>query len=772
YLVGVEMVTRPLKVDLDKVGTIGGDFKGGELDVALLESGIVDDVCETVDQYAADKKAIIFTVSVRQAVQISERLAASGYAASHISGETPKDIRRQRLRDFAEGKITHMVNCMVLCLDTETEILTDHGWTGVDQMSMQHKVANWDDGKVFFTEPLEIARRQRGKSEPMYVLETRTRSIRVTGKHRMVHRANSNSKWVKSPVDNLEGKGHQLPVNGLADPEIMEPVQERCLTEKEVGRLVSSNSYALRENNGLGMQESKDEAYRRLKRRMDLRRKRPDELTLDECRFIGFWLGDGTVTKLQSGGVEYAASQALVYPLIVKWFDSVIQGTGLDFARRENNGTVPHVRWGFGRGTGGGCQERKGVFEIEQYLDKNGTPLLNGLSVSRLLALLEGFWHADGNHGDASGGLPEHFTISNCNKMLLDRIQAVAVVRGFSASVTKTGEPKEPHHRQLWTLGVQRKQYHQMSVTGDRYSIQKEKEPWKPERVWCVKTTTKNIITRRNGRVTVMGNTEGFDDPGVNCIIMARPTKSKSLYTQCVGRGLRIAPNKDRCLIIDMVGLSSRHTLIQAPVIFGLEGTDNDTAEPSDVSPDEEVRLKNTQSLLLSQIQGIEPVSRSQLRWIPAKHGSLVLSCGEGGTVIMRRVVGNEWMVDVIGRGSTGARESLTMEPVGLELAQGIAEDYVRRAQAVYLTDKSAAWRDAPASEKQKQALTKWKISFHDGITKGEASDLMTQASASNWRHDPATEKQLSALARMGVQHEAELTKGQAGRLLNENRRR
>lgn len=45
--------------------------------------------------------------------------------------------------------------------------------------------------------------------------------------------------------------------------------------------------------------------------------------------------------------------------------------------------------------------------------------------------------------------------------------------------------------------------------------------------------------------------TEGFDDPEVSCIGMTRPTKSHSLYTQCIGRGLRIHPTKKNCLILD-----------------------------------------------------------------------------------------------------------------------------------------------------------------------------------------------------------------------------
>ncbi len=36
--------------------------------------------------------------------------------------------------------------------------------------------------------------------------------------------------------------------------------------------------------------------------------------------------------------------------------------------------------------------------------------------------------------------------------------------------------------------------------------------------------------------------TEGFDSPQVSCVLMARPTRSTGLYTQCVGRGLRTHP--------------------------------------------------------------------------------------------------------------------------------------------------------------------------------------------------------------------------------------
>jgi len=48
--------------------------------------------------------------------------------------------------------------------------------------------------------------------------------------------------------------------------------------------------------------------------------------------------------------------------------------------------------------------------------------------------------------------------------------------------------------------------------------------------------------------------TTGMDVPDIDCIIMARPTKSAALYKQILGRGQRIAPNKNDCLVLDLVG--------------------------------------------------------------------------------------------------------------------------------------------------------------------------------------------------------------------------
>lgn len=55
--------------------------------------------------------------------------------------------------------------------------------------------------------------------------------------------------------------------------------------------------------------------------------------------------------------------------------------------------------------------------------------------------------------------------------------------------------------------------------------------------------------------------TEGWDEPGVDCLLVLRPTKSRALFAQMVGRGTRIHPGKENLLFLDFLWLHERHDL-------------------------------------------------------------------------------------------------------------------------------------------------------------------------------------------------------------------
>ncbi len=83
----------------------------------------------------------------------------------------------------------------------------------------------------------------------------------------------------------------------------------------------------------------------------------------------------------------------------------------------------------------------------------------------------------------------------------------------------------------------------------------------------------------RSRRIRVVTNcavlTEGFDDPSISCILMARPTKSKLLYTQCIGRGLRKLKDKPDCLVLDFVDNCTRHKLVTVLHLLGAPDADD-----------------------------------------------------------------------------------------------------------------------------------------------------------------------------------------------------
>lgn len=55
--------------------------------------------------------------------------------------------------------------------------------------------------------------------------------------------------------------------------------------------------------------------------------------------------------------------------------------------------------------------------------------------------------------------------------------------------------------------------------------------------------------------------TEGWDCPSVDCIVVLRPTKIRSLYCQMVGRGTRLCEGKDHLLILDFLWMTTKHEL-------------------------------------------------------------------------------------------------------------------------------------------------------------------------------------------------------------------
>jgi hypothetical protein len=71
--------------------------------------------------------------------------------------------------------------------------------------------------------------------------------------------------------------------------------------------------------------------------------------------------------------------------------------------------------------------------------------------------------------------------------------------------------------------------------------------------------------------------TEGWDCPSVDCVVVLRPTTSQALYTQMIGRGLRLSEGKENCIIYDVLGL---HDFMGVPKPPKQKANEDEDKEP------------------------------------------------------------------------------------------------------------------------------------------------------------------------------------------------
>lgn len=245
------------------------------------------------------------------------------------------------------------------------------------------------------------------------------------------------------------------------------------------------------------------------------------------------------------------------------------------------------------------------------------------------------------------------------------------------------------------------------------------------------------------GRVQVLANcavlTEGFDAPRTDCVVVARPTKSRGLYAQMVGRGTRRHPDKTECLVLDVVGATAAHSLVTVPSLFGL---DKGYAERMSTGKgllagvvqerDDELvrvgRMRAEDADLFRQIraEGIAWVSvhrdgelRRYVRPLGADQPTVVLAQRRPEDVW---TAGLWWPMTK----DSAERKAVLIAEVPLETAQGVAEDYVRKNGTAALADSNAKWRKGKPSEPAVAAAKKWRLKDVEGYkTAGELSDAL-----------------------------------------------
>jgi superfamily II DNA or RNA helicase len=111
YLVKPSWYAISTQIDLAGVKTQAGDFQQTQLAQRFDTDACRQVVVAAHKEYAADRPAIAFTVSVAGAYDLAAAFNAAGFSAMAADGTTDKQVRRQILADFRAGTFQVLVNC-------------------------------------------------------------------------------------------------------------------------------------------------------------------------------------------------------------------------------------------------------------------------------------------------------------------------------------------------------------------------------------------------------------------------------------------------------------------------------------------------------------------------------------------------------------------------------------------------------------------------------------------------------------------------------------
>ena len=248
------------------------------------------------------------------------------------------------------------------------------------------------------------------------------------------------------------------------------------------------------------------------------------------------------------------------------------------------------------------------------------------------------------------------------------------------------------------------------------------------------------LIRLSTGELQVIVNcavlTEGFDEPSLSCVMMCRPMKSRALYTQCVGRGLRLHPGKTNCLVLDLVGVSQRLDLVNIATLAGVrslvEGesfrqaklrASVEARETERQKQAEEDRERLEAELAALRVDMLRKNGQPQSDRESHKRGGFHWQLGidnqrsltlQDRVVVVRPMADESWLAtDHRGWRFIGGTEGEAMRA---------ANDH---AKQLSFNDPGAAWRLKQASPKQMDRLRKWRIPHDPTINAGAASDLI-----------------------------------------------
>ena len=284
----------------------------------------------------------------------------------------------------------------------------------------------------------------------------------------------------------------------------------------------------------------------------------------------------------------------------------------------------------------------------------------------------------------------------------------------------------------------------------------------------------------KNGEFPVLLNcgvfTEGTDIPNVDCVLLARPTRSRNLLVQMIGRGMRLHPGKKNCHVIDMVA-SLATGIVTVPTLFGLDpkelvkkvtvsdleklkgdgekdnemGFDTSIFDPSksrNSSSYHSLKFTHYDSVhdLIEDTSGerhVRAISRNA--WVQIDEHRYILTASGGALTLERRLANDKhkqdhfaviWKHRLPQSGLSKvpwARPRTVATAATLTDALRAADTFAASQFARYLIVSNSPWRKKPPTESQLAFLNRFRevnmepLLTESDLTKGQAGDMVTK---------------------------------------------
>lgn len=236
------------------------------------------------------------------------------------------------------------------------------------------------------------------------------------------------------------------------------------------------------------------------------------------------------------------------------------------------------------------------------------------------------------------------------------------------------------------------------------------------------------------GRYDVLCNsmllTEGWDCPSVDCIVVLRPTKIRSLYQQMVGRGMRLSPGKTELLLLDFLWMTERH----------------DLCKPSALISKDEAIAKKIDERMMEDADGfdlIEAEEQAERDILAEREAALAKQLAEMRGKKRKLVDPLQYALSIAAEDLTNYVPTFAWEmapPSEKQIAflerRGIFADSVRNAGlASLLIDRLKRRQDAGlATPKQIRCLERYGFRQVGTWQFDDASSLISQLADNHWR--------------------------------------